>query len=237
MLGPHSAVTAPLAWILSADPMFARRVRALGGESSYAYQSVMPGSLGGQFATSDPPALLLIDRDAPACDVPHLVEEAAEHWPMVAVVVVCSEGNNDDITRCLRAGADDCLVLPMPSCLFQARLCTVRRRSSLRLDAGLIRVGDLSVDRLKRRVRCGGAQIALTGKEYVLLDVLMRSPGVAVSRAALLAAVWEGEGEYRRINGLEVHLSYLRRKLRVARRVRIDTIRGQGYTLVELPLR
>lgn len=223
----------PLAWIYTSDARFARCLRDLAGPSSYIFTTLPPGSLRRHCIISEPPSILLLDRDCPDNDVPTLLSFAVHNWPSVAIVVIATTNDEEDAACCLRAGADEWIALPVTASLFRARLSAVERRAARRLDACLARVGDLTVDRLHSRAYCSGSPLALTRKEYMLLDALTRAPNTVLTRASLIAYVWEEEGVTApSANALEVYVGYLRRKIRHAHAAVIETVRGVGYMLV-----
>ena len=92
-------------------------------------------------------------------------------------------------------------------------------------------IGDLSLDPLSRTCRRGDTEIALTTREYELLEALMRKPGQVIPKQELLERVWgdEFEGDP---NVVEVYVGYLRRKIdRPFDRNDIETVRGLGYRI------
>lgn len=87
--------------------------------------------------------------------------------------------------------------------------------------------GPLEIDAWTRRARIGGVEVPLTGREFTLLEFLMRHPGELVSRAQLHTHVWGYEHDPCS-NVIEVYIGYLRRKLGIQV---IETIHGKGYRL------
>jgi DNA-binding response OmpR family regulator len=134
--------------------------------------------------------------------------------------------------------APDLMVLDLKPFSFHelmARCRAILRRRERGADP-LLRFGAIEIDRLQRRVRYGGADLELTGKEYALLEVLVRRQGACCSRIALLAEVWNGTTEGG-TNIVDVYVTYLRKKLAAARPAdrmsgsAIETVRGSGYRL------
>jgi two-component system OmpR family response regulator len=92
-------------------------------------------------------------------------------------------------------------------------------------------VGDLRLDPATRQVRRGEAEIALSAKEFALLEAFMRRPGHVLSRLQLLEQAWEYDYEHRS-NVIEVYVRYIRRKIDKPFGVEsIETVRGAGYRL------
>jgi DNA-binding response OmpR family regulator len=145
------------------------------------------------------------------------------------VLVLTARGDERDVVRGLRLGADDYLVKPVRLRELLARMETVTRRvaAAAALPA-VVEVGGLRVDLGARRATVDGVELALTAKEFDVLAVLARRPGEAVSRQRLLDEVW-GDAYLSVSRSLDVHLSTLRAKL--GRPGLVQTIRGFGYRL------
>jgi two-component system, OmpR family, response regulator len=125
----------------------------------------------------------------------------------------------------LDLGADDYLTKPFSFVVLLARLRALLRRSAEPRPVTLV-VGALELDPAARTVTVEGAQVDLTAREYAMLDYLMRRPGMVVTKAELLAHVWD-DTEIDP-NAVEVYAGYLRRKIG---RERLSTVRGAGYRL------
>ncbi|MFP5206923.1 MAG: response regulator transcription factor [Acidobacteriota bacterium] len=152
-----------------------------------------------------------------------------------SVLLLTARGEDVDRIVGLEIGADDYLPKPFNPRELLARMNAILRRSSpttTPTDPGVLRVGDLELNRAARTVRQNGEKLEVTAVEFALLEVLMRSPGQVVSREQLSEAVLE-----RRFNpfdrSLDMHVSRLRRKLDVngCGDDLIKTIRGIGYQL------
>ena len=146
----------------------------------------------------------------------------------VPVVILTARDDERSVVRGLRGGADDYLVKPARLAELLARLdvVTQRRRATGRSAEQTVTEGDVVVDLAAREVEVGGAPVALTAKEFELLEVLVTRPGAAVSRQQLMDAVW-GDAYVAISRTLDVHMTGLRAKL--GRPGLISTIRGYGY--------
>jgi DNA-binding response OmpR family regulator len=108
-----------------------------------------------------------------------------------------------------------------------ARLRALLRRGITERPT-VLAVGDLQLDPAAREVRVAGAPVAMTQREFTLLEYLMRNPGRVISKTELLDHVWD-HASANDPNVVEVYIGYLRRKLG---RERLETVRGAGYRLV-----
>jgi len=144
------------------------------------------------------------------------------------VVIATARDDEAEIIRLLNAGADDYLVKPFSSEHLEARLQAVLRRAR---DSKQLVVGGLEIDVNLRRATVDGQDLSLTHKEFELLSYLAARQGEIVPRAEILANLWPST---RDDQTLDVHLSWLRRKLgeRAAQPRYLHTVRGVGVRLV-----
>jgi len=135
-----------------------------------------------------------------------------------------------DRVRGLDTGADDYLTKPFSLAELGARLRALARRGPIERPP-VLRAGDLCLDPAGRRVWRGRAEIALSAREFALLETLMRHAGQVLDRLQLLDHVWDGEYE-NRSNVIDVYIRYLREKVDRPFGVEsIETVRGAGYRL------
>ena len=153
---------------------------------------------------------------------------ADEVWTPV-LMLTARDAVEDRVTG-LDGGADDYLVKPFAVDELLARLRALARRGSAERPA-VLEAGDLRLDPATRRATRGDVEIALSQKEYALLETLMRRPGVALSRLQLLEHAWDDTYE-NRSNVIDVYIRYLREKIdRPFGTDTIETVRGVGYRL------
>jgi two-component system OmpR family response regulator len=176
---------------------------------------------------------LIVDRMLPSLDGLSVVEtlrKAGRHTP---VLILSALDAVDERVRGLRAGGDDYLTKPFAFAELLARLeVIVHRRSGGTGPATVLRVGDLELDLLSRRVRRGTRDIDLKAREFQILEVLMRNAGRVVTRAMLLESVWDFHFDPK-TNVIEVHVSRLRKKIDEGEETpMIQTVRGAGYKLM-----
>ncbi len=137
----------------------------------------------------------------------------------------------DDRVRGLAVGADDYLTKPFAFQELVARIQALSRRRALAVTPAVARVADLDVDLAAREVRRAGRPIALTAKEFALLELLLRHQGQVVDRATITAHVWDNNHDPF-ANVLEVLVRRLRSKIDDGHDPKlITTIRGAGYRI------
>ena len=135
----------------------------------------------------------------------------------------------DDRVRGLDVGADDYLTKPFEFRELVARLQALARRRALGLQPAVARVADLEIDLRSREVRRGGRPIALTAKEFALLELFVRHPGQVLDRTTITAHVWD-QNHDPWANVLEVLVRRLRGKIDDGYEPKlIRTMRGAGY--------
>jgi two-component system, OmpR family, response regulator len=150
------------------------------------------------------------------------------------ILMLTARGQLDDRIRGLDVGADDYLIKPFDFGELLARLRALVRRAPAQRPVRL-EVGDLVVDPATHEVARAGVPVALTAREFAVLEYLARHAGEAVTRASLLDHVWDENFEGS-TNIVDVYVGYLRRKLEQPfDRPLIRTIRGVGYALEAAP--
>jgi DNA-binding response OmpR family regulator len=146
------------------------------------------------------------------------------------VLMLTARDSVADRVSGLATGADDYLTKPFAFDELLARIRALLRRSRS-VQPAVLRVADLTLDPVTRRVARGALVVTLTPKEYAILEVLMRHLGQVVSRTRLAERVWDEASEVLD-NLVDAHVSHLRKKIdREAGVPLIQTIRGVGYRL------
>ena len=174
--------------------------------------------------------LVLLDLGLPGRDGLAILKAWRARGVGVPVVIVTARDAVSDRIAGLDAGADDYLVKPFDLDELSARVRAVMRRRSGRSDA-VIKVRGLEIDTATKRVRWKGEDVALSAREYALLEALADRPGAYLTRAQLEERLY-GWNEEIASNAVEVHIHALRRKLDPEL---IRNVRGLGYTLAEAP--
>ena len=190
-----------------------------------------------KFLSTSTPDVVLLDLGLPDLDGSDVLSLIRSN-PMSAalpIIVVSARDEEREIVRLLDAGADDYLIKPFSAAQVMARVRAVLRRTATTESADtVVAVGGLRIDPRARTVQLDGEEIVLNRKEFDLLLALASRPGEVLSKRKLLAEVWQmpwGGGD----RTVEVHLSWLRRKLgETASKPRyLHSVRGVGVKLVD----
>jgi DNA-binding response OmpR family regulator len=148
------------------------------------------------------------------------------------VIVLSGRGGEVEKLRGFRRGADDYVVKPFSYPELVARIEAVRRRTATRPLRGLIRIGELVIDSVGRRVEMDGRRVDVSAREFDLLQALAREPYRVFTKRELLRDVW-GFASTGSSRTVDTHACRLRQKLAGAARPYVLTVRGVGYRLME----
>src|SRR6266576_2252525 len=164
-----------------------------------------------------------------------ILQELRRNGRRTPVLLYSGLADTDSIVRGLDAGADDYVVKPVSNEELRARVRTlVRRGTSGSRVAEQVSAGNLTLNRLTRRILCGSIDIGLTSMELKLLEHLMLRTGEIVSRSELHDKVWDMHFDPSS-NVIDAHVARLRKKLQQAgSSVAITTRRGMGFVLEPL---
>lgn len=174
--------------------------------------------------------LAVIDVGLPDDDGFTLCRRLRADGHAVPVLLLTARNAVNDRVRGLDAGADDYLAKPFAVSELTARLRALARRPSTLLGP-VLRCADLMLDPSRRLVTRGSREIALTAREFALLEYLMRNVGRICSRARIVEHVWDDNFDPV-ANVIEVLVSRLRRKVdRVGCTPLVKTLRGSGYMI------
>ncbi len=190
---------------------------------------------GADALAADEPDLMLLDLRLPDMDG-YAVAREVRARSRVPIIMVTARGEEVDRVVGLEIGADDYVVKPFGLRELIARIHAVMRRVGEAPPAAAeeapvsLQVGDLAIDRRRHEATLAGEALALTPKEFALLDLLATDPGAAVDRRRILEEVW-GTRWYGPSKTIDVHVSSLRRKL--GDPGWIETVRGVGFRLRE----
>ena len=175
------------------------------------------------------PDAVILDLGLPRLDGVEVCKQLREEGDVPILMLTARDGLSDRVDG-LDAGADDYLVKPFERAELLARLRALLRRRPPRGSAFIV-AGELRLNPDTREVFRGEREIELTGREFELLEHLMRNERLVVSRQTLLDEVWDYH-PYAETNTIDVFVSNLRRKLEAEGEPRVlHTVRGSGYVL------
>lgn len=202
-------------------------------ENGYHVEHSADGRDGLEKALAGRYEVIIADRQLPFLEGLHIIHALREKQDRTPVLILSALGTVDDRVAGLRAGGDDYLTKPFAFAELLARIEALRRRVTSASEATRLKVADLEMDLLGRRVNRAGQDIDLTTKEYQLLEYLMRRPGQVVTRTMLLENVWNLHFDPQ-TNIIDVHMSRLRNAIdKGFPKPLIHTVRGAGYVLKE----
>jgi len=177
---------------------------------------------------------IVLDVMLPGADGFEVCRRLRGNGVWAPVLMLTARDEIDDRVNGLDAGADDYLTKPFAFEELLARLRALARRAPVERPS-VIEVGDLRLDPAAHRAWRGEQELDLTAKEFGLLELFMRRPGMTLSRTQLLDGAWDIAFESRS-NVVDVYVRYLRDKIdRPFGRSSIQTVRGVGYRLSAEP--
>jgi DNA-binding response OmpR family regulator len=203
-------------------------------EDAYAVDVAIGPEHGLQSGRDFPYDLILIELRTHRAGGVQLCFELRRSHVKTPILLLSDSKVVEETVDALDAGADDCLQRPFAVSELRARVRALIRRSLDRHELKS-RIGDLEIDRPRRRIVRGGVPISLTSKEFALVELLMvRSPDI-VTRSEILEHVWESQYDSE-TNLVDVYVYRVRHKIDDLAGTRlIHTIRGVGYKLMNLP--
>lgn len=174
--------------------------------------------------------LVILDLNLPKADGLEVLRHIRARNTALPVVALTARREVEDRVKALDLGADDYLAKPFAFAELSARVRALLRRSQQ--PAGqVLRVEDLELNRVERRVSRSGTEIPLTPKEIALLEYLMQNEGRCVTRTMIIENVWKMHSDTI-TNVVDVYVNYLRKKIDEGFEPKlIHTVRGAGYRL------
>ena len=175
--------------------------------------------------------LVILDVLLPDVDGWRILQSLREAGSKVPVLFLTARDSVDDRVKGLELGADDYLVKPFAFAELLARVRTLLRRGAVPETETMLRVADLELDLMRRRVTRSGQRIQLTAKEFALLELMIRHHDEVLPRSLIASQVWDMNFDSD-TNVIDVAIRRLRAKIDDAFQPRlIRTVRGMGYML------
>jgi len=215
--------------VVEDDPRIAAFVAQGLRESGYSVVVARDGEEGFLDARLNDYDLIVLDLMLPTMDGLEVARRLRAARKAMPILMLTARDTEADKITGLDVGADDYLTKPFAFGEFLARVRALLRRDTL-TRASVMRVGDLEIDTAARRVSRAGQDIALSAREYTLLEYLMHHAGQIVTREQMIAHVWS-DAEVAS-NVIDVYVRYVRQKVDAPFAAPlIQTVRGVGYTL------
>jgi two-component system, OmpR family, response regulator len=197
-------------------------------EQGFVVDHCANGNEGYDWATEREYDVVLLDIMVPGKDGLSILKDLRQRGQTVPIILITARNELDDRLTGLNLGADDYLAKPFYVEELVARIHAVVRRTQGERQ-NILAQGPLRLDRITRTVSSGDRQVDLTGKEFNLLEYLMRSPGRVFTRTQILEHVW-GYDFNPSTNVVDVAIQRLRKKLEPVEAAQwIESVRGVGY--------
>ena len=196
-------------------------------EQGFVVDAAADGLDGLHLATTGHSDLILLDVMLPGIDGWSVLQAVRQRHP-TPILFLSALADVDDRVKGLRLGADDYLAKPFAFSELLARVQNILRRGPVQRET-VLRVADVELDPLRRRVARAGSVVELTAKEYALLEYLMRHAGEMCSRTLIAENVWDMNFDSD-TNVVDVAVRRLRAKIDDPHELKlIRTVRGVGY--------
>jgi two-component system OmpR family response regulator len=217
--------------VIEDDARLARQVARELRAATHEVTACADGAEGLQAALRDPPDLILLDLNLPGMDGLSVLAKLREAHSTARILILTALDAVSDRVKGLKAGADDYLGKPFAMNELIARVEALGRRAASPTAADLLKVADLQMDVQHRHVARAGQPIALSPREFDVLQVLMQEPGRVFSRTELCERIWQREHEYD-TRTVEIFITRLRKKIDSGfDPPLIHTLRYVGYTI------
>jgi len=199
-------------------------------EEQYAVDVYHDGVNGRYWATEVEYDLIILDIMLPGKDGMTVCQELRQKGILTPIIMLTAKDTVEDKIKGLDLGADDYLAKPFSFDELLARIRALLRRSQ-NYKAQTVQVADLELDPASHTVTRAGQEITLTGKEYALLEYLMRNKGRIVTETNIIDHVWDMQAEPF-TNVVSVYIHYLRNKVdKGFGKKLIHTVRTIGYVM------
>ena len=208
----------------------ARALKLLLEKSKYSVDIVHTGTDAWDYIQVGSYDVIVLDIMMPGMSGLDVLRHIRDSHISTPVLMLTAKAEIEDRVAGLEAGADDYLPKPFATSELIARVKALSRRSGNYSDS-LMKAGDLILDGNRYEMRSGDESVALTNKEYQLMELFVQHPGYVFSAEHLMDRIWGLDSESD-IDVVWTHIGYVRKKLRgIGTRAEIKTIRGAGYSL------
>jgi DNA-binding response OmpR family regulator len=200
-------------------------------EQSYSVDTAHDGVEGERLARSNAYDAIILDLMLPRKSGFALCRSIRAFDARVPILILTALDSTEDKLQGLESGADEYLPKPFEFRELLAHLRALLRRRENLPSSGILRLADLQMDLVSRKVSRGGQSLALTAREFALLEYFLRNPGRVITRTEIAQKVWETSFDSES-NVIDVYVSFLRKKIDKGFPEKlIHTLVGVGYVL------
>jgi DNA-binding response OmpR family regulator len=201
-------------------------------QESYAVDVMYDGESGFDLASSEEYDLIILDLMLPGMNGITFCKKLREQQIHTPIIMLTAKGQTEDKVNGLDSGADDYLTKPFAFAELVARVRALNRRPKKNTGT-ILTVGDLQIDTVNYQVLRGEKDIALSSKEFSLLEYLVRHKNKVITKEQIMNHVWDYDADVLP-NSVEVYILHIRNKIDKAfkdKKPLIHTIRGFGYKI------
>lgn len=201
-------------------------------KNHFSVDAVNDGADAYEYASSGEYDAIILDVMMPKMNGIDVLRRLRAEGIKTPVMMLTAKGMKDDRITGFNAGADDYLPKPFEPDELICRVRAMLRRSDNYRPSAL-EFGDVTLDPSTGLLACSGRSVRLSGREYQVMELFMRSPNVVFSADKIMERVWGWDSDAE-INVIWVHISNLRKKLHsIGSKITIRAVRGLGYALEE----
>ncbi len=201
-------------------------------KNHFSVDAVNDGADAYEYASSGEYDAIILDVMMPKMNGIDVLRRLRAEGIKTPVMMLTAKGMKDDRITGFNAGADDYLPKPFEPDELICRVRAMLRRSENYRPSAL-EFGDVTLDPSTGLLACADRSVRLSGREYQVMELFMRSPNVVLSADKIMERVWGWDSDAE-INVIWVHISNLRKKLRsIGSKVTVRAVRGLGYALEE----
>ena len=199
----------------------------------FKVESANDGATALEMIQANEPALVVLDIMLPELDGFEVCRRTRATSDVPIIMLTARDEDIDKIVG-LELGADDYLTKPFNPRELMARIKAILRRLERRQpdDNEALTIGDVTIDPARREVIVAGEKVSMRTKEFDLLLTFGQNRGIVLTREQLLNLAW-GYDFYGQSRTVDVHVAHLRKRISKSEHVRIETVTGVGYKLVD----
>ena len=199
----------------------------------FKVESANDGATALEMIQANEPALVVLDIMLPVVDGFEVCRRTRATSDVPIIMLTARDEDIDKIVG-LELGADDYLTKPFNPRELMARIKAILRRLERRQpdDNEALTIGDVTIDPARREVIVAGEKVSMRTKEFDLLLTFGQNRGIVLTREQLLNLAW-GYDFYGQSRTVDVHVAHLRKRISKSEHVRIETVTGVGYKLVD----